>query len=126
MATLAVVSTDQVAPKERIPYWKDLIWQLLGRLRSEARSEGEFRGRMAHCDAGDVKLCRLSATSHRASTGTVSANHDSIASIGRRISIRSSPSLPPVEADVAAVVHPSDRAVPTCQLHQDAGTTDSG
>ncbi|MBK9596358.1 MAG: helix-turn-helix domain-containing protein [Rhodocyclales bacterium] len=65
MATLAVVSTDQVAPKERIPYWKDLIWQLLGRLRSEARSEGEFRGRMAHCDAGDVKLCRLSATSHR-------------------------------------------------------------
>ena len=65
MAALAVVSTDQVAPKERIPYWKDLIWQLLGRLRSEARSEGEFRGRMVHCDAGDVKLCRLSASSHR-------------------------------------------------------------
>ena len=65
MATLALVSTDQVAPKERIPYWKDLIWQLLGRLRSEARSEGEFRGRLLHCDAGDVKLCRLSASSHR-------------------------------------------------------------
>ncbi len=65
MATLEVVSTEQVAPKERIPYWKDLIWQLLGRLRSEARSEGEFRGRLVHCDAGDVKLCRLSASSHR-------------------------------------------------------------
>lgn len=67
MATLEVVSTEQVAPKERLPYWKDLIWQLLGRLRSEARSEGEFRGRMVHCDAGDVKLCRLSASSHRVS-----------------------------------------------------------
>ena len=65
MAALAVVSTDQVAPKERIPYWKDIIWQQLGRLRSEARSDGDFRGRLIHCDAGDVKLCRLSASSHR-------------------------------------------------------------
>lgn len=67
MATLELVSTDQVAPKERIPYWKDIIWQQLGRLRSEARSEGVFRGRLVHCDAGDVKLCRLSASSHRVS-----------------------------------------------------------
>ncbi|MBK6631340.1 MAG: helix-turn-helix domain-containing protein [Betaproteobacteria bacterium] len=65
MAALAVVSTDQVAPKDRIPYWKDIIWQQLGRLRSEARSDGDFRGRLIHCDAGDVKLCRLSASSHR-------------------------------------------------------------
>lgn len=65
MATLERVSTDQVAPKERIPYWKDIIWQQLGRLRSEARSEGAFRGRLAWCDTGDVKLCRLSASSHR-------------------------------------------------------------
>lgn len=65
MATLSVVSTDQVAPKDRIPYWKDVIWQQLGRLRSDARSEGVFRGSLAHCDAGDVKLCRLSASSHR-------------------------------------------------------------
>lgn len=65
MATLAVASTEQVAPKDRIPYWKDIIWQQLGRLRSEARSEGVFRGRLVHCDAGDVKLCRLSASSHR-------------------------------------------------------------
>ena len=65
MATLRTASTEQVAPEERIPYWKDLIWQLLGRLRSEARSEGEFRGRLVHCDAGEVRLCRLSASSHR-------------------------------------------------------------
>jgi len=65
MATLELVSTEQVAPKERIPYWKDIIWQQLGRLRSEARSEGEFRGRLAWCDTGDVKLCPLSASSHR-------------------------------------------------------------
>jgi AraC-like DNA-binding protein len=65
MATLEVVSTDQVAPKERLPYWKDLIWQLLGRLRSEARADGTFRGRMEYGDAGEVKLCRLSASSHR-------------------------------------------------------------
>ncbi len=65
MAALALVSTDQVAPKDSIPYWKDLIWQLLGRLRSEASSDGAFRGRLLHCDAGDVRLCRLSASSHR-------------------------------------------------------------
>ena len=47
MATLEVVSTEQVAPKERLPYWQDLIWQLLGRLRSEARADGNFRGRNA-------------------------------------------------------------------------------
>jgi AraC-type DNA-binding domain-containing proteins len=65
MATLETVSTEQVAPKDRIPYWKDIIWQQLGRLRSEARSEGVFRGRLDWCDTGDVKLCRLSASSHR-------------------------------------------------------------
>ena len=67
MAALEVVSTDRVAPKERLPYWKDLIWQLLGRLRSEARADGTFRGRMEYGDAGDVKMCRLSASSHRVS-----------------------------------------------------------
>ena len=67
MAALEMVSTDQVAPKERLPYWKDLIWQLLGRLRSEARADGTFRGRMEYGDAGEVKLCRLSASSHRVS-----------------------------------------------------------
>lgn len=67
MATLEVVSTEQVAPKERLPYWQDLIWQLLGRLRSEARADGTFRGRMEYGDAGEVKLCRLSASSHRVS-----------------------------------------------------------
>ncbi|MCZ7653264.1 MAG: hypothetical protein M5R42_01765 [Rhodocyclaceae bacterium] len=55
MAQLSMVSTDQVAPKERIPYWKDVIWQQLGRLRSDARSDGVFRGSLAHCDAGDVR-----------------------------------------------------------------------
>ena len=67
MATLEVVSTEQVAPKERLPYWQELIWQLLGRLRSEARADGTFRGRMEYGDAGEVKLCRLSASSHRVS-----------------------------------------------------------
>ena len=65
MATLETASTAQVAPKERLPYWQDVIWQQLGRLRSEARSDGGFRGSLAHCDAGDVKLCRLSASGHR-------------------------------------------------------------
>lgn len=65
MATLETDSTDQVAPQDRIPYWNGLIWQLLGRLRSEAHSDGAFCGRLLHCDAGDVRLCRLSASSHR-------------------------------------------------------------
>lgn len=67
MATLELVSTEQVAPQDRIPYWKDIIWRQLGRLRSEARSEGagDFHGRLLHCDAGDARLCRLSASSHR-------------------------------------------------------------
>lgn len=67
MAMLQRASTEQVAPQERIPYWKDLIWQLLGRLRSEACPEGgsEFHGRLLHCDAGEVRLCRLHASPHR-------------------------------------------------------------
>lgn len=65
MGTLETVSTDQVKPGERLALWTDLIWHLLGRLRSETFGDETFRGRMVHGEIGSVKMCRLSAGRHR-------------------------------------------------------------
>ena len=65
MGTLATVSTDEVRPHERTAFWTDLIWHLLGRLRSETFGDESFRGRMVHGEVGSVKMCRLSAGRHR-------------------------------------------------------------
>jgi len=65
MGTLAMVSTDEVRPHERTAFWTDLIWHLLGRLRSETFGDESFRGRMLHGEVGSVKMCRLSAGRHR-------------------------------------------------------------
>ncbi len=65
MGALEMVSTDQVRPPERLAFWTDLIWQLLGRLRSETFGDETFRGRMVHGEIGSVKMCRLSAGRHR-------------------------------------------------------------
>ena len=65
MGALETVSTDQVRPPERLALWTDLIWHLLGRLRSETSGDETFYGRMVHGEIGSVKMCRLSAGSHR-------------------------------------------------------------
>ncbi len=62
---LAVVSTNDVRPSEKFGLWKDTLWQLLGRLRSEAFGDESFAGRIEHCDVGDLRICRIIARRHR-------------------------------------------------------------
>ena len=65
MGALATVSTDQVRPQERTAFWTDLIWHMLGRLRSETFGDESFHGRMVYGEVGSVRMCRLSAGRHR-------------------------------------------------------------
>lgn len=62
---LAVVSTNDVRPSEKFGLWKDTLWQLMGRLRSEASGDESFAGRIEHCDVGDLRICRIIARRHR-------------------------------------------------------------
>lgn len=62
---LAVVSTNDVRPRDKFGLWKDTLWQLLGRLRSEAYGDDSFAGRIEHCDVGDLRICRIVARRHR-------------------------------------------------------------
>jgi AraC-like DNA-binding protein len=62
---LAVVSTKDVPSSEKFGLWKDTLWQLLGRLRSEASGPESFAGRIEHCDVGDLRICRIVARRHR-------------------------------------------------------------
>ena len=65
MNTLAVISTDQVGPPDRLALWGESVWKLLGRLRSDAYGDACFAGRLEYGDLGDLRLCRLSASRHR-------------------------------------------------------------
>lgn len=65
MNTWGEISTDQAGPRDRLALWTDALWHLLGRLRSNAYAASSFRGRLVHGEIGSLKLCRLSASSHR-------------------------------------------------------------
>lgn len=59
------MSTDEVSPRERIPYWTGWIDQLFHGLRSDLYGDTDFDGRMASAHAGDVILTRLESNRHR-------------------------------------------------------------
>jgi len=65
MNTWGEVSTDRIAPPDRLGFWADSLWQLLGRSSSDADADAPFRGKMVHSNLGGLKLCRLSASPHR-------------------------------------------------------------
>lgn len=65
MSALAIVSTDTIAPAERLAAWGEMVWQLLGRLRSDAYGDERFGGRLEYADVASVRLCRLTASRHR-------------------------------------------------------------
>jgi AraC-like DNA-binding protein len=60
-----VISTDGIAPKDRLHWWGDQVWKLIGRLESDAYGDADFRGRIAHQSVGYLQLCRLDASRHR-------------------------------------------------------------
>ena len=65
MTTSSVVSTDDFAPRERAPVWREWVWKHFGGLESDLYGDTDFDGHMASARAGDVILTRLEANRHR-------------------------------------------------------------
>ena len=65
MAASMVLSTDDVAPRDRAPVWREWIFSHFGGLESDLYGDTEFDGRMAASRAGDVILTKLEANRHR-------------------------------------------------------------
>ncbi len=65
MADSLVLSTDDVAPRERAPAWRDWVYRHFGGLESDLYGDTEFDGHMAASHAGDVILTKLEANRHR-------------------------------------------------------------
>ena len=61
----SVMSTDQVAPSERVGFWSDWIKRLFCGLKSDVYDDTDFSGRMVTLRAGDIVLTRLEASRHR-------------------------------------------------------------
>ena len=59
------MSTDDVSPRERVPYWTDWIDRLFGGLQSDLYGDTDFDGHIATAHAGDVILTRLESNRHR-------------------------------------------------------------
>ncbi len=59
------VSTDTSGARDSLALWTDTLWHLLGHLRSSTHPGSSFRGKLVHGSVGNMKLCRLSASSHR-------------------------------------------------------------
>jgi AraC-like DNA-binding protein len=65
MTAATLVSTDDVAPRERAPVWREWIWKHFGGLESDLYGDTDFDGHMASAHAGDVILTKLEANRHR-------------------------------------------------------------
>ena len=63
--TASTMSTDTVAPAERVGLWADWINRLFCGLKSDLYGDTDFEGRMSTLRAGDVVLTRLEANRHR-------------------------------------------------------------
>ncbi|HWP19902.1 MAG TPA: helix-turn-helix domain-containing protein [Burkholderiaceae bacterium] len=65
MSGLHSISTDDVPACERLAWWGERIWGLIGRLHSDAYGDPMFTGRIEHGDVGYMTVCRLQASRHR-------------------------------------------------------------
>ncbi len=65
MTAPTAVSTDDVAPRERAPLWREWIWSHFGGLESDLYGDTDFDGHMASVRAGDLILTKLEANRHR-------------------------------------------------------------
>lgn len=65
MSTIAVVSTAQVAPADRLALWGDFVGEHIGHLQSDTFGDPTFAGRLELGDIGGMKLCRIVAGRHR-------------------------------------------------------------
>ena len=65
MSALAALSTSDVSPRNKFAFWKDSLWQLCGKLRTETQADVSFGGKIEYAMVGDVKLAKLTASRHR-------------------------------------------------------------
>lgn len=71
--TQHLMNTDDVASRERAPYWSGWIDRLFQGLQSDLYGDVGFDGRMATAHAGDVVLTRLESNRHRVMRSTAQA-----------------------------------------------------
>lgn len=76
MPSSLLLSTDAVAPRERLPQWRDWIWRHFGGLESDFYGDTGFDGRLCASRAGDVILTRLEGGRHRVLRSTQLARRD--------------------------------------------------
>jgi AraC-like DNA-binding protein len=65
MAASTVLSTDDVAPRDRAPVSREWVFNHFGGLDSDLYGDTEFEGHIAASRAGDVILTKLEANRHR-------------------------------------------------------------
>lgn len=65
MSAATAVTTDDFAPRERAPVWREWIWKHFGGLESDLYGDTDFDGHMASARAGDLILTKLEANRHR-------------------------------------------------------------
>ncbi len=65
MTASTVLSTDDLAPRDRAPQWREWVYQHFSGLDSDLYGDTDFDGHMASSRAGDVILTRLEANRHR-------------------------------------------------------------
>lgn len=63
--SMPTMTTDDVPPHERIPYWTDWIDRLFHGLGSDLYGDTRFDGRIVSARAGEVVLTRLESDRHR-------------------------------------------------------------
>ncbi len=65
MTQTTVMSTDEVAPRDRAPQWREWVYRHFGGLESDLYGDTSFEGHMRSSRAGDVILTKLEAGRHR-------------------------------------------------------------
>jgi len=65
MTASTVVTTDDVAPRDRAPQWCEWVFRHFGGLDSDLYGDTVFDGHIASSRAGDVILTKLEANRHR-------------------------------------------------------------
>lgn len=65
MTSSLLLSTDDVAPRERVPQWCEWIWRHFGGLDSDLYGDTDFDGQLSASRAGDVIITRLEGGRHR-------------------------------------------------------------
>lgn len=61
----SMISTQDVAPADRLPMWGDLLWRRFGSALAPGYAGAQFDGRLEFGELADLQLCRIDATRHR-------------------------------------------------------------